>query len=98
MKNILARVQVGKFIWALSLSLYGATASLCAAQTAAGSAATTVGWVSSGQDLTNLRFQPDETAINASNVNRLTVKWAFTTGNNVSATPTVSGNTVYFPD
>lgn len=59
---------------------------------------TTAVWQSSGQNLTNLRFQPNETTINASNVNHLSLKWTFTTGDSVSATPTVSGNVVYVTD
>src|SRR6266478_6365286 len=42
--------------------------------------------------------QPEEHTISPSNVNRLTQKWVFTTGGDVSATPTVDGNAVYFPD
>ena len=33
-----------------------------------------------------------------SNVDELEVKWEFTTGGDVSATPAVDGDTVYFPD
>ena len=36
--------------------------------------------------------------INAGNVANLAVKWQFTTGGDVSATPAVDGYTVYFPD
>jgi polyvinyl alcohol dehydrogenase (cytochrome) len=52
----------------------------------------------SGQSATDLRSQPSETKINTSNVNSLTAKWVFTTGGDVSATPTVVGNVVYVPD
>jgi polyvinyl alcohol dehydrogenase (cytochrome) len=55
-------------------------------------------WRVSGHDLANSRSQPEEERINPANVHSLTVKWAFTTGGNVSATPTVSGDTLYFPD
>src|SRR5436305_736291 len=57
-----------------------------------------VQWPLAGQNLADTRSQPRETTINASNVSRLTPKWVFTTNGSVSATPTVVGNTVYFPD
>jgi polyvinyl alcohol dehydrogenase (cytochrome) len=55
-------------------------------------------WQSAGQNLANTREQPNETTINSLNVNKLKVKWSFTTGGDVSATPTVSRNVVYVPD
>src|SRR5581483_10102439 len=39
-----------------------------------------------------------ETQISPANAASLGVKWAFTTGGDVSATPTVAGNAVYAPD
>jgi polyvinyl alcohol dehydrogenase (cytochrome) len=56
------------------------------------------GWRMAGRDLKNTRSQPAEQQIDASNVSELAVKWVFTTGSDVSATPTVAGNAVYFPD
>src|SRR5258706_1858183 len=55
-------------------------------------------WRIAGQNLSNSWSQPAEHTINPSNVNRLTPKWIFTTGADVSATPTVDGDAVYFPD
>src|SRR6185312_9279627 len=55
-------------------------------------------WRVSGHDLANSRSQPEEVQIGPTNVHSLTVKWAFTTGGDVSATPTVSGDAVFFPD
>jgi polyvinyl alcohol dehydrogenase (cytochrome) len=52
----------------------------------------------SGHDLNNTRSQPTENQITADNVHLLTAKWVFTTGGNVSATPTVFADAVYFPD
>jgi polyvinyl alcohol dehydrogenase (cytochrome) len=51
-----------------------------------------------GQGIGNARSQPAETKIGAANAATLKVKWQFTTGGDVSATPTVSGDMVYFPD
>ena len=51
-----------------------------------------------GRDLDNSRNQPSEREIDITNVRQLEPKWVFTTGSDVSATPTVAGNTVYFPD
>jgi polyvinyl alcohol dehydrogenase (cytochrome) len=54
-------------------------------------------WLSGGHDLSNTRYQAD-TAIQAKNVANLNVKWAFTTGGDVSATPSVDDTNIYFPD
>ena len=56
------------------------------------------GWHSSGQDLANTRSQSRETGIGRRDAKDLRTKWAFTTGGDVSATPTVAGEAVYFPD
>ncbi len=55
-------------------------------------------WRVSGHDFANSRNQPAEVRISPANVHSLTVKWVFNTGADVSATPTVSGNAVFFPD
>ena len=55
-------------------------------------------WNSAGGNLQNTRFQADEKALSVSNVAGLEKKWEFTTGGDVSATPAVFGDTVYFPD
>ena len=63
-----------------------------------GSAQTTATWSTVGQGVTNLRSQPAEKIISTTNVNKLAVKWTFTTAADVTATPTVSNGVVYFPD
>ncbi len=55
-------------------------------------------WLSAGQNLNNTRNASTESKISVANVNQLAVKWAFTTAGDVSATPAVDGNAVYFPD
>jgi len=55
-------------------------------------------WPIAGQNLSNTWSQPNEHSINPANVKGLTPKWVFTTGGDVSATPTVDGDAVYFPD
>jgi len=55
-------------------------------------------WRVAGQSLNNSRNQHAEFTINAANVHNLATKWVFTTGGDVSATPTVAGDAVYFPD
>jgi polyvinyl alcohol dehydrogenase (cytochrome) len=55
-------------------------------------------WLASGHDFANSRSQPEEVRIGPANVHSLTVKWVFTTGGDVSATPTVSGDAIFFPD
>src|SRR6266436_3196473 len=55
-------------------------------------------WRIAGQNLSNTWSQPAEHSISPANVKYLTTKWVFTTGGDVSATPTVDGDAVYFPD
>jgi polyvinyl alcohol dehydrogenase (cytochrome) len=55
-------------------------------------------WRIAGQNLNNTWSQPAEHSISPANVQNLTTKWVFTTGGDVSATPTVAGDAVYFPD
>src|SRR5467141_3546757 len=55
-------------------------------------------WPIAGQNLRNLWSQPAEHSISPANVKGLKPKWVFTTGGDVSATPTVDGDAVYFPD
>ncbi len=54
-------------------------------------------WPSGGQNLDNWRNQSD-TRIGPHNVGKLKIKWEFTTGGDVSATPAVVDGVVYFPD
>src|ERR1700675_3908843 len=55
-------------------------------------------WRTAGQNPNNTRSQAAEHLISSSNVKGLNPKWVFTTGGDVSATPTVDGDAVYFPD
>src|SRR5438132_3489975 len=55
-------------------------------------------WRIAGQNLGNTWSQPAENLIGPNNVKDLSPKWVFTTGGDVSATPTVDGDAVYFPD
>ncbi len=55
-------------------------------------------WPVAGQNLDGTRDQAAERLIGPSNVNTLAPKWVFTTGGDVSATPTVADDAVYFPD
>src|ERR1700739_4375754 len=55
-------------------------------------------WRIAGQNLSNSWSQPAEHTISPANVSGLPTKWGLSTGADVSATPTVDGNAVYFPD
>ena len=55
-------------------------------------------WQIAGQNLNNTWSQPAEHSISPANVKGLKPGWVFTTGGDVSATPTVAGDAVYFPD
>jgi polyvinyl alcohol dehydrogenase (cytochrome) len=56
------------------------------------------GWPSAGGNRQNTRYQGSEHTLSPSNISTLTPKWVFTTGGDVSATPAVDSDTVYFPD
>jgi len=66
--------------------------------TGVASAARGSDWNSAGGNLQNTRFQASEKTLSVDNVGQLERKWEFTTGGDVSATPAVVGDTVYFPD
>ena len=55
-------------------------------------------WSMSGHDRTNSRSQPGELLLGPANVHSLAVQWVFTSGGDISATPTVFGDAVFFPD
>src|SRR5207237_8063471 len=55
-------------------------------------------WKFAGQGISDGRSQPAETLLTPANVPTLAPKWVLKTHGNVSATPTVAGGTVYFPD
>src|SRR5258708_10032907 len=57
-----------------------------------------VEWPVAGQGATNWRSQPAESYLGAANVGSLVPKWIFTTGGDVSATPTVGPTAVFVPD
>lgn len=55
-------------------------------------------WPMGGQNLMDTWSQSFHGDIGPSNVSKLATKWVFTTGGDVSATPAVVKNVVYFPD
>lgn len=63
-------------------------------------------WPTAGQNVANTHSQPNEHKINAGNVSQLHTRWTFTAlpsdtsdpFSDISATPTVVNNVVYFPD
>jgi hypothetical protein len=55
-------------------------------------------WRTAGQNLNNTWSQLTEHSISPGSVKGLTPGGLFTTGGDVSATPTVDGDAVYFPD
>jgi polyvinyl alcohol dehydrogenase (cytochrome) len=75
-----------------------ALALLLAAWAAPAGAAAKASWPMAGQNAANSHWQPLETAITPVDVGGLASKWVFTTHGDVSATPTVYGGVVYFPD
>ena len=55
-------------------------------------------WTSAGGNRQNTRYQASEHTLSASNVGSLTPKWVLETGGDVSATPAIDADSVYFPD
>lgn len=55
-------------------------------------------WPSAGANLDNTRSAKSETHISPQTAPNLYVKWVFTAEGDVSATPAVDGDAVYFPD
>ena len=55
-------------------------------------------WRLGGKNKHNTRYNETENTINVNNVKNLKQKWAFTTHGDVSATPTVQGDSVYAVD
>src|SRR6266850_2014248 len=55
-------------------------------------------WRIAGQNLSNTWSQPAEDSISPANVSGLSPKWVFTTGGDVSATPTVDGDQLIIGD
>src|SRR5882724_8675763 len=83
------------FMSALSVAIV--IIGLLSAQTGSNNTGTGV-WQLAGADLSNSRNQPSESILNPANVSTLKPIWTFTTGGDVSATPTVDGDTIYVPD
>jgi polyvinyl alcohol dehydrogenase (cytochrome) len=55
-------------------------------------------WKNWGGNIFNSHSNPFEEKLSPASVSNLTTKWTFTTGGDVSATPTVENGFVYFPD
>jgi polyvinyl alcohol dehydrogenase (cytochrome) len=55
-------------------------------------------WPFWGGNISNTHSNPFEHTLTTKNVSQLTPKWTFTTGGDVSATPTVDSQSVYVPD
>jgi polyvinyl alcohol dehydrogenase (cytochrome) len=80
-------------------SLLALVAGLAAMAVAAPAAiAAPPSWPMASQSVQGNRNQSTEDQINPGNVGHLKPKWVFTDHGDVSATPTVAGGAVYFPD
>jgi polyvinyl alcohol dehydrogenase (cytochrome) len=71
---------------------------LVAAVAAPPARAVTPSWPSAGQNLSNTHNNPQETDITVNRARRLAVKWTAQVHGDVSATPAVVDDAVYFPD
>lgn len=86
--------------WAsIGLVAFLAFAAVPAAGASGGHAAAgTQQWLVAGQNIANTRDQAAETVISASNASQLRRKWTLRTAGDVTATPTMVNNVLYFPD
>lgn len=55
-------------------------------------------WPMRGQNYSNTSSQPGDNQLSVSSAVNLKIKWTFTTHGDVSATPAVVGDAIYFPD
>ena len=55
-------------------------------------------WREGGQNLNNTRYQANERSLRPENVAKLSPKWVFKTGGDISATPAVLDRALYVPD
>jgi len=61
-------------------------------------AAMAADWSTAGNGLMNSRYQADEVHINAGTVGSLHLRWSLSTDGDVTATPALDDDYVYFPD
>ncbi|GJW64038.1 polyvinylalcohol dehydrogenase-like protein, partial [Tanacetum coccineum] len=54
-------------------------------------------WTNHGGDLYNRRYAYGETKISPTTVSNLKLKWKFVAGKDISATPAIYDDTIYFP-
>ncbi|KAK4833644.1 hypothetical protein QYF36_008706 [Acer negundo] len=54
-------------------------------------------WLNHGGDLHNRRYASKETKISPKTVSKLSLKWEFYAGKDISATPSIFNGTLYFP-
>ena len=83
---------------ACALAVTGAPASASGPARAAPIRAAAQSWPVAGQNIANTRDQAAETLISPGNVSQLAPAWSITTAGDVTATPTMVNNVLYFPD
>lgn len=54
-------------------------------------------WLNHGGDLHNRRYADKETKISPESVSKLSLKWKFYAGNDITATPAIFDGNLYFP-
>ncbi|GMY13598.1 polyvinylalcohol dehydrogenase-like [Fagus crenata] len=57
----------------------------------------TQNWLNHGGDLHNRRYADKETKISPTTASKLSLKWKFYAGNDITATPAIFNGTLYFP-
>ena len=55
-------------------------------------------WIVGGHDDKNSRYQSEEKHISPATVGNLTLRWSTSTSGDVTASPTIDGDFLYFPD
>lgn len=98
MLHVRRRRRTARFIASAMTVATVAIFSATPAVAAATAGARTGRWVMGGADLDNTRSNPAEFRLRPENVGELRTRWTFRTAGDVSATPAVVDNAVYFPD
>src|SRR5262249_55543598 len=96
---MISRVATGTRVWRSVMAAFLAfTVTSLIATTPVAADPDRASWSMSGQGITNWRFQPNESQLNAQNVGSLSPSWVATLAGDISATPAVVDGAVYVPD
>ncbi|KAH0973731.1 hypothetical protein GBA52_025887 [Prunus armeniaca] len=91
------RLIYNNLILALSLYACGLLTTTASAGGPSHEKARAQNWLNHGGDLSNRRYANRETKISPKTASKLSLKWEFYAGDDISATPAIYDDTLYFP-